>query len=85
MKNIKRKLKPLKRKIHFPNDEIWTYRITLSKTMIRNPNCEQFVIDSYIMAGYSRVDYYERDVFRNQSVRITPSRIKNYISVHLKQ
>lgn len=82
-KEIMRKPKPYKRKIHFSNEEVWTYQLNEFTTAIKDPNLKKYIVSSWKIAGYVSTHDYEHDCYK-KTVQITPSMVKNYIQKHFK-
>lgn len=85
MRQKKRKLaKPLKRKIHFPNDEVWSYAISNHGVRIRSPEGKTTRLSMVQFMGCTPENVGEA-LWKNSVKQIKPSHIKNYIEKHLRK
>jgi hypothetical protein len=81
----KKPLQPLKRKIHFADNEVWTYELGSSGVKIRTPDCkETYFVQLNKLIGLSW-DAIERAHWHgSDSANATPSDVSRYILEHLK-
>lgn len=83
-KKKRRPPQPFRRKLHFSEEEVWTYRVAGGDVLIRTPDLsETFRIDFAQITGMLWEDM-ERGQWKGWWKGIRPQEIKDYIQHHLR-
>jgi len=76
--------KPYKRRLHFPDGEVWSYRFTNGVVAIRTPDCETtHGVPLPEISGMSWDDM-ERGEWKGWWAGVGPQRVKDYVQFHLR-
>lgn len=75
--------KPLKRKLHFPDGEVWTWRFG-SDVLIRTPDCRTTYHVPLPEITGMRYDDMERGEWKGWWDGVGPQQVKDYIELHLR-
>lgn len=79
-----RQHRPYKRKVHFPNGEVWSYRIGFSMCSIRSPDHRQTHKVTLTQITGMLPDDIERGVWKGWWKGVGPQQVKDYIEKHLR-
>jgi hypothetical protein len=79
----KRPAAPLKRKLHFPDDEIWSYAISGHGLRIRSPEGKTTKVSMSDFTGWTPAQL-ERASWKKYWPEIGPQDVKDYITKNLR-
>jgi hypothetical protein len=80
----KRPAAPLKRKIHFPDEEVWSYSIHNHGLSIRSPEGKTTKVSMADFSGWTPAEL-ERGSRKGYWPEIGPLQVKDYINKHLRK
>jgi hypothetical protein len=83
-KKTRRRPRPYKRQLHFPDGEVWSYRFTNGVVAIRTPDCETtYKVPMPEISGMSWDDM-ERGQRKQWWTGVGPQCVKDHIKFHLR-